>query len=90
MKYTREERLNIGRRIRDGEMSRYQAAEKYGINEQTALDYMRLYWDVNKLVPKQGKSAVTTTSATETSDAMSERYENMAAMSNEAGTAYVR
>ena len=31
MKYTKEERLDIGRRIYDGEMSRYEAAEEYGI-----------------------------------------------------------
>lgn len=36
MKYTEEERLNIGRRIYDGELSRYQAAELYGISGQTA------------------------------------------------------
>ena len=29
MKYTKEERLNIGRRIYNGEISRYQAAEEY-------------------------------------------------------------
>ena len=43
MKYTKEERLDIGRRIYDGEISRYQAAEIYDISEQTARDYMRLY-----------------------------------------------
>lgn len=36
MKYTKEERLVIGRRIYDGEISRYQDAEEYGIGEQTA------------------------------------------------------
>ena len=36
MKYTKDERLNIGRRIYDGEISRYQAAEEYDIGEQTA------------------------------------------------------
>ena len=43
MKYTKEERLDIGHRIYDGEISRYQAAVIYDINEQTAWDYMRLY-----------------------------------------------
>jgi transposase len=42
MKYTQEERLDIGRRIYEGEMTRYQAAEVYGISDQTARDYMRL------------------------------------------------
>ena len=53
MKYTKEERLDIGRRIYDGELSRYQAAEQYGISDQTARDYMRLYRDENHLPPKR-------------------------------------
>ena len=43
MKYRLEERLDIGCRIYNGEISRYQAAEEYGISDQTARDYMRLY-----------------------------------------------
>ena len=31
MKYTKEERMEIGRRIYNGEISRYEAAEEYGI-----------------------------------------------------------
>ena len=54
MKYTKEERLDIGRRIYNNELSRYQAAEEYGISAQTARDYMRLYRDVNHLPPKKG------------------------------------
>lgn len=52
MKYTKEERLDIGRQIYDGEITRYQAAEKYGISEQTARSYMRMYRDVNQLPPR--------------------------------------
>lgn len=59
MKYTKEERLEIGRRIYYGEISRYEAAEQYGINELTARDYMRLYRNANQLPPKRGKSAIT-------------------------------
>ena len=51
MKYTKEQRLDIGKRIYDGELSRYEAAEEYGISDQTARDYMRLYRDVNNLPP---------------------------------------
>ena len=40
MKYTKEERMDIGRRIYDGELSRYEAAEEYGINDQTARNYV--------------------------------------------------
>ena len=52
MHYTKEERLNIGQRIYNGEITRYQAAEEYGISDQTARDYMRLYRDANHLPPK--------------------------------------
>lgn len=55
MKYTKEERLDIGRRIYDGELSRYQAAEEYGIGEQTARNYMRMYRDLNGLPAKRSK-----------------------------------
>lgn len=54
MKYTKEERMEIGRRIYDGEISRYEAAEEYGINDQTARNYMRMYRDANHLPPKRG------------------------------------
>ncbi len=54
MNYTKEERLNIGQRIYNGEITRYQAAEEYGISDQTARDYMRLYRDANHLPPKRG------------------------------------
>ena len=53
MKYTKEERLDIGRQIYEGELSRYQAAEVYSISEQTARDYMRLYRDTNQLPAKR-------------------------------------
>lgn len=56
MKYTKEERLDIGRQIYDGEVSRYQAAEMYNISEQTARNYMRLYRDVKQLPAKRSTS----------------------------------
>lgn len=52
MKYTKEQRLDIGRRIYNGEITRYQAAEEYDISDQTARDYMRMYRDINQLPPK--------------------------------------
>ena len=54
MKYTKEERMEIGRRIYNGEISRYEAAEEYGINDQTARNYMRMYRDANHLPSKRG------------------------------------
>ncbi|MGE9842147.1 transposase [Selenomonas bovis] len=58
MKYTKEQRLDIGRRIYDGEISRYEAAEEYGINEQTARNYMRMYRDANRLPPKRRQRSI--------------------------------
>lgn len=52
MKYTLEQRLDIGRRIYEGELTRFQAAEEYGINDNTARNYMWLYRDTNNLPPK--------------------------------------
>ena len=72
MKYTKEERLDIGRRIYDGEISRYEAAEQYGINDQTARNYMRMYRDTNKLPPKRGKSSIATPSFQKTPVGMEE------------------
>ena len=54
MKYTLEQRLDIGRRIYEGELTRFQAAEEYGINDNTARNYMWLYRDTNHLSPKNG------------------------------------
>ena len=48
MKYTKEQRLDIGRRIYDGELTRYEAAEGYEINDETARNYMRQYQDANR------------------------------------------
>ena len=58
MKYTKDERLEIGRRIYDGELTRYEAANQYGISEQTARNYMRMYRDTNHLSPKSGKHSI--------------------------------
>ena len=43
MKYTKEQRLDIGRRIYEGELNRFEAAAEYGIGSNTAREYMRLY-----------------------------------------------
>ena len=58
MKYMKEQRLDIGRRIYYSEISRYEAAEEYGISEQTARNYMRMYRDVNRLPPKRGQRSI--------------------------------
>ena len=40
MKYNKEQRLDIGRRIYDGEINCYLAAEEYSINHYTAKDML--------------------------------------------------
>ena len=55
MKYTIEERLEIGRRIYEDEISKTEAAEEYNIGVYTARDYMRLYRDTYHLNPKNQK-----------------------------------
>ena len=55
MKYTKEQRLDIGRQIYDGEITKYEAATQYDISHQTARDYMRLYRNENHLPPKHGR-----------------------------------
>ena len=65
MKYTLEQRLDIGRRIYEGELTRFQAAEEYGINDNTARNYMWLYRDTNHLPPKNvGRKRTTYVSKT--------------------------
>lgn len=52
MSCTREERPCIGKHIYNNDISKSDAAIKYGISEGTARDCMRLYRDVNGLPPK--------------------------------------
>lgn len=52
MKYTKPERLEIGRRVYYGELTRYQAAEEYDINDNTVRSYMRMYRDLHGLPAK--------------------------------------
>ncbi len=56
MKYTKEEKLDIGRRIYDDEINRNTASEMYEISTNTAREYMRYYRDLNHLPPKNKKT----------------------------------
>ena len=56
MKYTRDQRLDIGRRIYEGEISRFEAATEYGIDPNTARGYMRLYRAEHHLPVRQVES----------------------------------
>lgn len=72
MKYTKEERLNIGRQIYAGELTRLQAAEQYGISEQTVRNYMRMYRDENHLPPKKGKHSISVPTSVKNPSGMSD------------------
>ena len=61
MRYTKEERLGIGRRIYIGEINSYEASKTYGVNVYTARDYMRLYRDTYNLPSKRGSPKSYTT-----------------------------
>ena len=77
VKYTKEERLDIGRRIYTGELIRYEASEKYGININTARDYMRLYRDTHDLPAKRGTPKNYAVGQTATSAVSLEELESM-------------
>ena len=85
MKYTLEQRLDIGRRIYEGELTRFQAAEEYGINDNTARNYMWLYRDTNHLPPKNaGRKRTTYVSKTpQTIEANQSDFESYESMTKE-------
>ena len=53
MSYSKTERLEIGRQIYENEISKCDAASKYGICEDSARKYMREYRDTNELPAKE-------------------------------------
>ena len=83
MRYTKEQRLDIGRRIYCGEINRYQAAELYGIGENTARYYMRLYRDANNLPPRRGERKSSLNSVSYKPPEESDTLETYEAMSKE-------
>lgn len=48
-KYTKEERLEIGKEVYNKEITINQAAIKYNVNPYTIRDYMREYREINNL-----------------------------------------
>lgn len=82
MKFNREERLEIGRRIYDGEITKYEAEKEYGISYNTAREYMRAYRDVNDLAPKSGPRSATKRFRMK-AEALPQGVEEMQAMSKE-------
>lgn len=64
MKHTRQERLDIGRRIYEDEINKNVASDLYGISPETAREYMRYYRDVNHLPAKDKRDRSTYTAHT--------------------------
>lgn len=52
MKYSKEQRMEIGRRIYEGELNRYQAAAEHGVAVESARNYLRLYRNMSHLPAK--------------------------------------
>ncbi len=52
MKYTKEQRLDIARRIYDGELTVEEAAVKYDLNPSSVKGYLRLYRAETDLLPR--------------------------------------
>lgn len=57
MKYTEEERLDIGRQVYSGEITTYQAMEMYDIGLDSVKRYTRLYRAVNGLPPRKRRKS---------------------------------
>jgi len=51
MKYTKSERMDIGRRIFNKELTVAEAADEYDVNPYTARDYLRSYKAVYLIKP---------------------------------------
>ena len=52
MKYTKKERMDIARRVYDGELTIAAAAVQYDLNISSIKGYLRLYREANSLPPK--------------------------------------
>ena len=59
MKFTKEQRLDIGRQVYTGEITSSQAFEKYRVSKTAICKYARLYQEENKLPPKVSKNPKT-------------------------------
>ena len=55
-KYTMEERLKIGEKICNHELTKFTAAAKYGISPYTARDYLRMYKAEREMNPEKGEA----------------------------------
>ena len=79
MKYTKEQRLDIAKRVYDGELTVEEAAVKYDLNPSSVKGYLRLYRAETGLPPRtRTKKAGKVTQSIETpKDSSLKEYESM-------------
>lgn len=79
MKYTKEQRLDIAKRVYDGELTVEEAAVKYDLNPSSVKGYLRLYRAETGLPPRtRTKKAGKVTQSIETpKDSSFKEYESM-------------
>ena len=76
MKYTKEQRLDIGKQIYTGELTKEEAMSKYGVSLSSAEKYMTQYKLANNLPVQHNKSGSVSKIKTIT-DADLEIYQSM-------------
>lgn len=76
MKYSKEERLDIGRQIYTGEISKQDAIKKYNISQSCAETYVTNYKRTNG-IPVQSHKHSSTSKKKVVSDADLEIYQSM-------------
>lgn len=79
MKYTREQRLDIARRVYDGELTVEEAAVRYKLNPSSVKGYLRLYRAETGLPPRmhRKKNETVTQSVEEPKNSSLKEYEAM-------------
>lgn len=79
MKYTREQRLDIARRVYDGELTVEEAAVRYELNPSSVKGYLRLYRAETGLPPRtrRKKTGSVTQPVEDPKDSSLKEYESM-------------
>ena len=77
MKYTKEQRLDIAKRVYDGELTVEEAAVKYELNPSSVKGYLRLYRAETGLPPRTHKTGNVTQPTRDPKDSSLKEYESM-------------
>lgn len=79
MKYTREQRLDIAKRVYGGELTVEEAAVRYGLNPSSVKGYLRLYRAETGLPPRtrRKKTGNVTQPVDDPKDSSLKEYESM-------------